>query len=210
MLLLSSKLGRTRATRGFKFASLGVLVCRCAALVHRYVQHKTLCSDSGAGRPDELRPNQTLRSKILVKITSSSQWRKSRGCTKGRTTVKRLTAVGVKGRIWTRLCVGRMQVNDETHSMKTFWKMLCILYLQTSLSYLAICPLPQFHCVCSCHNSYTHSIGFYHRRPKYNATSVQSSGQDVALTDTDGSIGGVFQRVTFGWRVPWSSPGERY
>jgi hypothetical protein len=131
-------------------------VCRCAGLVHRYVQHNVVFRFR-CGTPGRTSSEPDLQSKILVKITSSSQWRKSKGCTKGRTTVKRLTAVGVKGGIWTRLCVGCMQVHGETHSMKTFWKILCILYLQISLSYLAICPLPQSHCVCSCHNSYTHS-----------------------------------------------------
>lgn len=28
--------------------------------------------------------------------------------------------------------------------------------------------------------------------------ALQSSGQDVALTDTDGPVGGVFERVPFG------------
>lgn len=131
LLPLSSKSGRTRVTCGFEFASPGgagvqplfIVMCSTNNVVFRF-RRKT--PGRASSEPD-------LQSKNFAKSTSSSQWRKRRGCIRVELRLKRLTAIGVKGGIWTRLFVGRMQVHDEMHSMKTFWKMLSILYLQTSL-----------------------------------------------------------------------------
>jgi hypothetical protein len=121
----------------------------------------TLCSDSSVRHPVELPSEPDLQSTFFVKITSSSLWRKSRGCTRAELRLSGSQQSALKEGLDAGSLLGVCTSMTRCIRQKLSEK-YSPLYLRTYLPYLVICPLPQFIVFA---RAITHTlipIAFYH------------------------------------------------